>query len=52
MNTKQEGIIEKIKNILITANDTPFKKRNGKVIILNFYEFEYLIKLIFELTKC
>lgn len=49
---KREEIIKEIKNVLIAANDTPFEQRRGKVIILNFYELEYLVKLILKLTKC
>lgn len=50
--TKREEIIEEIENVLVTANNTPFEQRKGKVIILNLYELEYLVKLILKLKEC
>ena len=50
--TKREEIIEEIENDMVTANNTPFEQRKGKVIILNLYELEYLVKLILKLKEC
>ena len=50
--TAREEIIKEIENVLVTANNTPFEQRKGKVIILNLYELEYLVKLMLKLKKC